>query len=268
MLTDISCSPQEAKELARLEDKIRRLFNKGCVEYGLLEDGDRILLAVSGGKDSLELVRLMGRRAKIFKPRIEVKAVHVVMDNIPYESDTSYLKAFCEENGVALEVLHSCFEESTDRRKTKCFLCSWNRRKALLQYATEHGFNKVALGHHQDDILTTMLMNITFEGSFSTMMPKLKMEHYPVSIIRPLCLVKESMIREYAERAGFHKQKAACPFEEVTKRAKMQEVFNELEEINPEARNSMWKAISPLPTSPQRGGEAMRDDYIYNKKNR
>lgn len=231
-----------------IEDKIRKLFNKGCTEYGLLEDGDRILLAISGGKDSLELVRLMSERAKIWKPKIEVEAVHVVMDNIPYETDRSYIHRFCESLGVKLTILHAHFDESTDPRKTKCFLCAWNRRKEMFRYAEQNGFNKIALGHHNDDILITLLMNMTMEGAFSTMTPRLELQHYPITIIRPLCLVHEVMIKELAEELGFEKQKTLCPYEEVTERARIAEVFHHLESINPETRYNMWHSMMNIRT--------------------
>lgn len=229
-----------------LERQITRLFNRGCVDYGLLQDGDRILIALSGGKDSLELCRLLAHRSRIWQPRIEVEAAHVIMDNIPYESDRSYLLSFCEELGIRLHILHSRFDESTDPRKTKCFLCAWNRRKTLFEFAVANGFNKVALGHHMDDILTTFLMNMTFEGCISTMPPLLRLEHYPLSIIRPLCLVHERMIREHAIALNFHRQKTLCPYEEASNRAPMQEIFHRLEAMNPEARYNLWNAMQNI----------------------
>lgn len=226
-----------------MERKIRDRFNKACVKYRLLEEGDRILIALSGGKDSLELVRLLGQRARIFKPHIEVEAAHVVMDNIPYETDRSYLEEFCKENGVRLHLLHSSFDESTDKRKTKCFLCAWNRRKALFEFARDNKFNKVALGHHQDDFLTTLLLNMTYEGRLDTMSPAMKMEHYPLTVIRPLCMVEEAQIKAFAEEENFHKQKVACPYEEKTNRTTMTQMLRHLEQLNTEARYSMWHAI-------------------------
>ena len=206
----------------KAEQKILKRFNKGCVDYRLLEDGDRILIALSGGKDSLELVRLLAQRARIYKPHIEVEAAHIIMDNIPYETDRSYLQAFCAENGIKLHILHSSFDESTDPRKTRCFLCAWNRRKTLFEFAVNNGFNKIALGHHMDDILVTFLMN---------------------TIIRPLCLVHEADIRQVAEELHFTKQKALCPYEETTRRSDMQAVFQQLEQLNPEARYSLWRSV-------------------------
>ena len=215
----------------KAEQKIIKRFNKGCVDYHLLEDGDRILIALSGGKDSLELVRLLAQRARIYKPHIEVEAAHIIMDNIPYETDRSYLQAFCAENGIKLHILHSSFDESTDPRKT------------LFEFAVSQGFNKIALGHHMDDILVTLLMNITFEGSHSTMQPSLSLKHYPLTIIRPLCLVHEADIRQVAEELHFTKQKALCPYEETTRRSDMQAVFQQLEQLNPEARYSLWRSV-------------------------
>lgn len=227
-----------------METKITRLFRRACAEYRLLEDNDRVLVALSGGKDSLELVRLMARQSRIHKPKIEVAAVHVIMDNIPYETDRSYIEQFCRDEGIMLHILHSSFDESTDRRKTHCFLCAWNRRKAIFTYAAEHGYNKVALGHHNDDFMVTALMNLTFEGSFSSMQPLMPMRHYPISVIRPLCLVHEDMIKKTAEAAGFHDQKTRCPYEHDTKRKAMEDMFHQMEQHNPEARYSMWHALS------------------------
>lgn len=227
-----------------MERKIRKLFRKACSDYHLLNDGDRILIALSGGKDSLELVRLLVQQARIYKPSIQVEAAHVIMDNIPYETERSYIEQFCENEGVKLHILHSSFDESTDPRKTHCFLCAWNRRKALFEFAVDNKYNKVALGHHMDDFLVTALMNATFEGSFSSMKPEMQMEHYPLSVIRPLCLVHEQMIREVAENEGFQKQKTLCPYEHETQRTQMTAVLAQLEQLNAEARYSLWHAIT------------------------
>lgn len=223
--------------------KIRKKFHEGCANYSLLEDGDRVLVAISGGKDSLMLTRLLAERARLYKPRFTVEAAHVVMDNIPYETERTYLQRFCDELGVKLHILHSSFDESTDRRKTKCFLCAWNRRKTLFQFATEQGFNKVALGHHQDDFITTWLMNVTFEGSVDTMRPAMPMRHYPLTVIRPLCLVHEEWIEEVAAAEGFERQKTPCPYETATRRTDINAVFHHFQQLNPEARFSLWRAI-------------------------
>ena len=122
-----------------MDSRIRRLFNKACTGYALLADGDKILLALSGGKDSLVMARLMAERARIFKPSISVEAVHVVMTNVPYVTDIAYLRDFCNGLGIKLNVLNTSFDETTDGRKTKCFLCARYRRKALFSFAKENG---------------------------------------------------------------------------------------------------------------------------------
>ena len=226
-----------------LENKIRKQFDKGCVDFNLLADGDRILIALSGGKDSLELLRLLAQRSRIYRPHIEVEAAHVIMDNIPYETDRTYLQQFCDQQGIRLHILHSSFDESTDPRKTRCFLCSWNRRKTLFRFAVDHHFNKIALGHHMDDILTTLLLNMTFEGRHDTILPSTVLTHYPIILIRPLCLVHESHIRELSTLLGFQKQKTPCPYETTTKRHTMQQLLNQIESINPEARYNLWHSF-------------------------
>ena len=230
---------EEEKTIRRIEKR----FSKGLVEYGLIEDGDKILIGLSGGKDSLALVELLAKRARVFKPRFSVVAVHVVMKNIPYQSDLAYLREYVESWNIPFVLYETEFDASTDTRKSPCFLCSWNRRKALFTVAKEQGCNKIALGHHMDDILVTLLMNITFEGSHSTMQPSLPLKHYPLTIIRPLCLVHEADIRQVAEELHFTKQKALCPYEETTRRSDMQAVFHHLEQLNPEARYSLWRSV-------------------------
>ena len=226
-----------------IEGGLTRLFNKACTAYGLLSDGDRILLALSGGKDSLVMAQMMAERARIFKPSIRVEAVHVVMDNVPYQTDIAHMQEFCNAFGIPLHILHTSFDESTDKRKTRCFLCARYRRKAMFDFAVEHGFNKVALGHHQDDFLATMLMNLLYEGSFHSMRPSMPMEHYPLTIIRPLCLVPELDIASYAAASQLVRQIAPCPYEDRTRRSEMERLSQSLCTLHPEARQSMWHAL-------------------------
>lgn len=231
---------EEEKMLRRIEKR----FAKGVVEYGLIEEGDKILIGLSGGKDSLALVELLARRARIYKPRFSVVAAHVVMKNIAYESDTGYLRRYAESWGVPLVIYETEFDASTDTRKSPCFLCSWNRRKALFTVAKEQGCNKIALGHHMDDILETLLMNITFQGAFGTMPPRLVMKKFDMTIIRPMCLVHESDLEELASARGFRKQVKNCPYEHDSHRSSMKDVLKQLEAMNPEARYSLWGSMS------------------------
>ena len=230
-------------EEMRLLKRVRTRLMKGICQYGLIEDGDRILIGLSGGKDSLALLELLAERSRIYKPKFSVVAAHVVMKNIAYESDLGYLKAFAEERGVPFVCEETSFDPSTDSRKSPCFLCSWNRRKALFTLAKEHGCNKIALGHHMDDILETLLMNMTFQGAFSTMPPRLEMRKFDMTVIRPLCLVHESDLKELSALRGYRKQIKNCPYERDSHRSDMKEVLRRLEEMNPEARYSLWGSM-------------------------
>lgn len=224
--------------------RLERRFLKGVVEYGLIADGDRILIGLSGGKDSLALVELLARRMKIFKPKFSVVAAHVVMRNIPYQSDVDYLQSYVESWGIPFVLYETEFDASTDTRKSPCFLCSWNRRKALFTVAKEQGCNKIALGHHMDDMLETLLMNITFQGAFGTMPPKLVMRKFDMTIIRPMCLVHEADLQELSQLRGFRKQLKNCPYEHESHRSEMKGVLKQLERMNPEARYSLWGSMS------------------------
>ena len=265
-------------ESRRLEKRLKERFVKAMATYHLIEDDDRILVGLSGGKDSLLLTELLAKRAKIDHPRFSVEALHVRMENIHYETDTSYLQSFCDSLGIRLHVKTTRFEvESTDKsepsdkselsdksepsdkpepsaqssessarlrkQKQPCFLCSWNRRKEMFNLAQELGCNKIALGHHQDDLIHTALMNLCFQSRFGTMPALLKMRKMPLTIIRPLCLIPESDIKAYAELQGYQKQQKLCPYETNSHRTDIKRLYDQLEQMNPEARYSIWGAL-------------------------
>ena len=211
--------------------------------YHLIDDGDRVLVALSGGKDSLCLLDLLAQRQRIFMPRFSIEAIHIRMDNIAYETDTNYLEDFCRQRNVNLHVVNTSFDASTDKRKSPCFLCSWNRRKMMFNLAQEIGCNKIALGHHMDDLIHTALMNECFQGRFDTMPVFLQMKKMPLALIRPLCLCHESDIKAYAEQQGYQKQRKLCPYEKDSYRTDIQQIFHQMESLNPEARYSIWNAL-------------------------
>ncbi len=240
-------------ESRRLWHRLNERFVKAMATYHLIEDDDRILVGLSGGKDSLLLLELLAKRAKIDHPRFSVEALHVRMENIHYETDTSYLQSFCDALNVRLHVKTTSFEigpeaikNSRDARRQKqpCFLCSWNRRKQIFNLAQELGCNKIALGHHQDDLIHTALMNLTFQGRFDTMPALLRMRKMPLTIIRPLCMIEEKDIKAYAELQGYQKQNKLCPYETDSHRSDIKRLYDAIEQINPEARYSIWRALN------------------------
>ena len=228
----------------KLEKRLKELMVKAMSTYKLIEDDDKILVGLSGGKDSLCLLELLAQRRKIQHPRFEVAAVHVRMENIQYESDTSYLEDFARRLDVKLHIRTTRFDATTDTRRSPCFLCSWYRRKELFNLAQELGFNKIALGHHQDDIIQTSLMSLFYQGAFGSMPARLQMRKMPLVIIRPLCMIPEDDIKAYAEMRGYQKQTKLCPYETSTHRQDIKQLFGQIESMNPEARSCIWRALN------------------------
>ena len=245
----------------KTEQRVRKLFEQALKRYSLIADGDRVLVGLSGGKDSMSLLELLAMRSRVFKPRFEVEAAFVRMHNIPYKNDEAYLRDFAESLGIRLHIFETEFDESTDKRHTHCFLCSWNRRKMLFKAAQGLGCNKIALGHHRDDLMETALMNLTFEGKFHTMPPRLQMEKFPVEIIRPLCLMRESDLQALADLRGYHQQAVRCPYEDDSHRADMKEMIAHFETMNPEFAYTFFTAI-------ERTFTEQRDLKDFHKKNK
>ena len=258
----------------KLQSRLTKRFHKACADYGLIADGDHILIGLSGGKDSLALVELLGKRAQIHVPHFRVTAVHVRVKERDYHSDLSYLEDFCARVRVPFIVRDTEIEEARGasslenaasgysleakgKEKHPCFLCSWYRRKALFDVAQELGCNKIALGHHKDDLVETLLMNLIFQGSISTIPPLLQMEKMPIQMIRPLCLIEEKDITQYAELSGYQKQTKLCPLEKVSSRAEVKQLLSQLEALNPNVRDSIWSAM-----------ENIKSDYLPRKAQR
>ncbi len=238
---------QERKEFKIIKN-INEKFNKGIRDYGLIEENDHILVGLSGGKDSLALIELLGNRMKVFAPRFRVSALHVTVENIPYKSDLEFLKTYSESFDIPFVHRITRYDQSTDMRKSHCFLCSWNRRKMLFETARELGCTKIALGHHLDDIVETLLLNMFYQGAMGTMPPKLKMSKFDMTIIRPLALIPESEIIELAKLRNYPKQIKNCPYEKESSRGKAKALIKELESWNPAVRQNVWRAMENIHT--------------------
>ena len=235
---------EDKKHLQGIQQKFKKAIN----DYRLINNDDHILIGLSGGKDSLALVELLGERMKIFVPRFKVTAVHISVENISYESDLSYLKSHCQQFDIPFVHHTTHFDESTDTRKSMCFLCSWHRRKALFDVAKKLGCNKIALGHHLDDITETLLLNLFYQGSFGTMPPKLKMNKFDMTIIRPLALISEKEMKAMERIRDYQKQIKNCPHEKDSSRRDAKNLITELEKWNPDVRQSLWAAMENIKT--------------------
>ena len=246
--------------LEKQRERLTKRFHKACADYGLIADGDHILIGLSGGKDSLLLTELLGRRAQIYKPRFTVTALHVRVKERDYHTDLSYLESFCAEAKVPLiirdteignpsgEAHKSEIINHKSQISNPCFLCSWYRRKTLFNVAQELGCNKIAFGHHRDDVAQTLLMNLLFQGAFATMPPILQLDKMPLQLIRPLCLIDEADIVTYAAMRGYEKQTKLCPFEHVSSREKVKNLLAQIKTLNPEAIDSLFGAMTNIKT--------------------
>ena len=230
-------------ELKSLQCHLYKKFQKALATYPMINDGDKILVGLSGGKDSLCLIEFLSKRMRITHPNFTMEAIHIRMKNVHYETDTSYLEKFCTECGVKLHTMETEFEFLPSNNKPMCFLCSWYRRKQMFRFAQENGFNKIALGHHMDDIIHTAMLNLFYQGSFSTMPAIMQLSKMPITIIRPLCMECESDIKRYAELRNYEKQLKSCPYEKSSNRTTMHQIFSLIEKMNPEARYAVWHAL-------------------------
>ena len=233
---------KDSKNLRNINEK----FNKAIRNYGLIEDGDHLLIGLSGGKDSLALTELLGERMKIFSPRFKATALHVTVENIPYQSDLDFLKSYSEKFNIPFVHRVTCYDQSTDIRKSHCFLCSWSRRKMLFEAAKELGCTKIALGHHLDDAVETLLLNMFYQGATGTMPPLLKMNKFDMSIIRPMSLIPENEIIQLEKTRNYPKQIKNCPYEKESSRGKMKEIIKQVETWHPNVRQSLWAAMENI----------------------
>lgn len=236
--------------------KIQSKFKKVLSDYHLIDNGDHILIGLSGGKDSLALVELLGERMKNQVPNFKLTAVHISVENIPYQSDLEYLATYAGQWNIPFVHHVTRFDGTIKSNKSTCFLCSWHRRKALFEVAKNLGCNKIALGHHLDDIAETLLLNLVFQGSFGSMPPILKMKKFDMTIIRPLALITEKEMKDMEQIRGYQQQIKNCPHEKDSSRRDAKNLLTELEKWNPDVRKSLWAAM-----------ENVNEEYLPKKKN-
>jgi tRNA 2-thiocytidine biosynthesis protein TtcA len=203
---------------AGAQEIVQKLTAKAVLERNLIEEGDRILIAVSGGKDSTVLAWALSNLQPLLKMNYELAGLHISSDFCAC-CKKSILSQRLEEWGVPFTDLSvPIIGRLKPGRKMNCYWCSTQRRTELLRYAMEHGFNKIALGHHLDDIIETFFMNMADKGALLAMPMLLRYRKYPVSLIRPLGYVEEQQIIACAEEKEILKAACTCPFGVNSKR--------------------------------------------------
>ena len=229
------------------QPKLFRIIDKAIFEYNLIEEGDKILIGASGGKDSTALIEYFAQRKKQGRENFDFTALHIETEIAP-PFDENLAEKF-REWGVDLQIIPvKVLERLKPGRKMNCWWCSTQRRTELNEYAMANGYNKIALGHHMDDILETLLMNALEKGEFSTMPPRLKYDKYPVTIIRPLCFADLETIIEHATEHNYISSTCTCNYQDNSGRKKARKKLESLVEGSSAEKRRLFESLRHIKT--------------------
>ncbi|MDR2018027.1 MAG: hypothetical protein LBQ00_04020 [Syntrophobacterales bacterium] len=219
---------------------ITKKVGKAVWDYKMLNDGDKILIAVSGGKDSLALLRIMQERLKYVPVRHEIIACHV--DMAFKWMNTEALVRHFEKESAPYVITHAPEGWRGTEDDPGCFWCSWNRRKALFDLARTVGATKIAFAHHMDDIVETMLLNLFFQGEIGTMRPYQEMFGGELAIIRPLAYVEEKEIITLAAKLTLPVISSQCPHGDTSKRKIVKGLIAEMKKHNKNVKKNIFRS--------------------------
>ncbi len=223
-------------------EKIRSQSLKAIRDFRLISPGDRITVGISGGKDSMALLDILYNRRQLPGMDFELAAVHVDLEDIPYHAPEDVLKKFTQERNIPYTRL--TFSGPVLREgKQPCFYCAWNRRKMLFQWAHENGFNKVALGHHADDLVETLMMNMIYHGETSAFAPKQEMFGGLLHIIRPLYYLTNKEIERYVKLIGYTPPPYDCPYAADNHRERFRDLLQQIKRLHPKATANILRAL-------------------------
>jgi len=225
--------------------QINRQIGKALHRYEMISDGDRILVGLSGGKDSL--THLWALNERLSRIRIRYELFPVFIDPGFENGFATPLEIFLRNMGHDLRVEMTDFgvlSHSGYNRENPCFLCSRLRRKRLFEIAHELKCNKVALGHNKDDLIETLFLNICYAGEISTMLPAQSFFKGEFTMIRPLAFVDEDMIRRFAEKQGFPKFVNPCPSATTSRRREVKKMLEQLYLSNPKIKGNIFHSMS------------------------
>ena len=224
--------------------KINSMVRRAIEEYDMIQDGDKIAVGVSGGKDSLVLLRSLAELSRYYPKKFTVMGITLDMG---YHPDYSPIQRMCDELGVEYHVKKTDIKEIIfDIRKdpNPCSLCAKMRRGALNDAALERGCKKVALGHHNDDVLETFLLSLMYEGRINCFSPVTYLDRTEVYQIRPMIYVRERDVRGVVRNYDIPVVENPCPANGYTQRQYMKELIPRLEqETRPGLRKRMFTAI-------------------------
>jgi len=236
--TDFSL-PIVSPPWSKLGKKLESLVRKALFEFDLLENDNKIGIALSGGKDSLTMLYLLnaikGRGCTPF----DLYAFHVGGE---FSCGASIMENSLKKICIEMNIPFFSAESTMTLEKLQCYRCSRERRKLIFDMAKAQGVTKIAFGHHRDDSIQTLLMNLLHKAEFAANLPKVPMEDYGITIIRPLIYMHEKDIESFAKSHGFKRVTCQCPVGQKSKRKDIQQIIEHLEEYFPNTRTNLAKA--------------------------
>ena len=254
--------PTDPARAARLAYYMLKTLNRAVREHGLLRSGDRVLVAVSGGKDRLTLLDLLHRRRRQAPEHYSLAAGHIQSDYhcgraVPQE----WLAAWCADRDIPLEVARiEVAEELARTGANPCFRCAWHRRRALFEIAERLGCCTVAYGHHADDRAETALMNLIYSAAFRGMAVRRTFFDGAITVIRPLAYVEERDIVPFARASGYPLAGEPCPAGANTKRAVSRALLQQAEQAHRGSRRSILAALAKVePVQPDNVASAKEE---------
>lgn len=227
--------------------KLQKLYSytrQALDDFNMIEEGDKIAIGISGGKDSLALLYSLAGLRNFYPKKFEVIALSV---DLGYgDFDLSNIKELCDSLNVEFHVIKTEIADIVKEKVTQgtyCAMCAKLRKGALNSYAKEHGCNKVAYAHHQDDLIETMMLSLLYEGQFFSFAPSMYYKEADITVIRPLIYISEAEIIGFKNKYELPCVKNPCPHDGITRREYVKNLVRQINLENPGAKKKMFNAI-------------------------
>ena len=230
--------------MAYVQKEVRHLVGKAIHDYDMIHDGDKILVAVSGGKDSFSLLWLLHERLSRIPITYDLFPVHIDLGFS--EENLEFIETFFQKFPYPYRIEKTDYgirAHSKENTENPCFLCSWLRRKRLFELAKENSCNKIAFGHHMDDLIETLFLNVFYSAQISTMVPYQEFFGGELIVIRPLCMVPEENLLRLCELENIPALKNPCPSSIQSKREKIRNMLQEFYRENKKIRGNIFHAM-------------------------